>query len=61
MTMEDWSKRLDSFIEFNGREILMDSGKISHEEAKLHIKPLHYKKQQGSLKWRNAIFNGEPP
>ena len=36
MTMEDWSERLDSFLEFNGREILMDAGKISHEEAKLH-------------------------
>ena len=36
MTMEDWSKRLDSFLEFNGREILMDAGKISYEEAKLH-------------------------
>jgi hypothetical protein len=36
MTMEDWSKRLDSFLEFNGREILMDAGKISNEEAKLH-------------------------
>lgn len=36
MTMEDWSKRLDSFLEFNDREILMDSGKISHEEAKLY-------------------------
>ena len=36
MTMEDWSKRLDSFLEFNEREILMDAGKISHEQAKLH-------------------------
>jgi len=36
MTMEDWSKRLDSFLEFNDREILMDAGKISQEEAKLH-------------------------
>jgi len=36
MTMEDWSKRLDSFLEFNGREILMNAGKINHEEAKLH-------------------------
>ncbi len=36
MTMEDWSKRLDSFLEFNGKEILMDAGKVSHEEAKLH-------------------------
>lgn len=36
MTMEDWSKRLDSFLEFNERELLMDAGKISHEDAKLH-------------------------
>jgi len=36
MTMEDWSKRLDSFLEFNEREILMDAGKISHEQSKLY-------------------------
>mgnify|MGYP000913091581 FL=1 len=36
MTMEDWSNRLDSFIEFNGRDLLMDAGKISAEQAKLH-------------------------
>jgi len=34
--MEDWAKRLDSFIEFNGRELLMGAGKISAEQAKLH-------------------------
>jgi hypothetical protein len=36
MTMNDWAKRLDGFLEFNGNEILMDAGKISHEQAKLH-------------------------
>ena len=36
MTMEDWAKRLDTFIEFNDAEILTDAGKISHEEAKLY-------------------------
>ncbi len=36
MTMEDWAKRLDTFIEFNDAEILTDAGKISHEQAKLH-------------------------
>ena len=36
MTMEDWSERLDGFLEFNGSEILMGAGKISAEEAKLH-------------------------
>jgi hypothetical protein len=36
MAMEDWAKRLDGFLEFNGNEILTDAGKISHEQAKLH-------------------------
>ena len=36
MSMEDWAKRLDGFLEFNGNEILIGPGKISHEQAKLH-------------------------
>lgn len=36
MSMEDWAKRLDGFLEFNGNEILTDIGKISAEKAKLH-------------------------
>jgi len=36
MSMEDWARRLDGFLEFNGNEILTDAGKISHEQAKLH-------------------------
>lgn len=36
MSMEDWAKRLDSFLEFNGNQILTGAGKISHEQAKLH-------------------------
>jgi len=34
MTMEDWSKRLDLFLEFDEREILSNSGKITQEIAK---------------------------
>ena len=34
--MEDWAKRLDGFLEFNGNEILTDAGKISAEQAKLY-------------------------
>ena len=34
MTMEDWSKRLDLFLEFDEREILQDAGTISAEIAK---------------------------
>jgi len=36
MSMEDWAVRLDGFLEFNGDEILIGAGKISHEQAKLH-------------------------
>ena len=36
MSMEDWAKRLDGFLEFNGNEILIGPGKISAEQAKLH-------------------------
>lgn len=36
MSMQDWAKRLDGFLEFNGNEILIGAGKISHEQAKLH-------------------------
>ncbi len=36
MSMEDWSKRLDGFLEFNGNELLMGPGKVSAEQAKLH-------------------------
>ena len=36
MSMEDWAKRLDSFLEFNGNELLIGAGKISAEQAKLH-------------------------
>jgi len=34
MTMEDWAKRLDMFLEFDEREILRDKGKVTGEIAK---------------------------
>jgi hypothetical protein len=34
MTMEDWGKRLDRFLEADDREILQDGGKISAKIAK---------------------------
>ena len=36
MTMEDWAKRLDKFLQFDEREILKDAGKISVEIARDH-------------------------
>ncbi len=34
MTMEDWGKRLDLFLEFDEREILQDAGKVTAQIAK---------------------------
>ncbi len=34
MTMEDWSKRLDLFLEADDREVLRDAGRISAEIAR---------------------------
>lgn len=34
MTMQDWAKRLDVFLQFNEEEILSDCGKVSAEVAK---------------------------
>ena len=34
MTMQDWSKRLDLFLDYDDREILKDSGKITSDIAK---------------------------
>lgn len=36
MTMEDWAKRLDLFLQFDDREILQNAGTISAEIAKQH-------------------------
>jgi hypothetical protein len=34
MTMEDWSKRLDKFLEADDRDILYNSGAITAQAAK---------------------------
>lgn len=34
MTMEDWAQRLDLFLEFDDRDILRDSGKVTAQIAK---------------------------
>ena len=33
MTMQDWSQRLNRFLEFNEHEILHDTGRVTHERA----------------------------
>jgi len=36
MTMEDWAKRLDKFLEFDERDILQHAGKVTAEIARDH-------------------------
>ena len=36
MTMEDWARRLDAFLELTERDILQDGGKVSADMAKAH-------------------------
>lgn len=36
MTMEDWAKRLDKFLEFDERDVLQNAGTISAKIAKDH-------------------------
>lgn len=33
MTMADWAKKLDDFLEFNERQVLTGAGKVSHKNA----------------------------
>lgn len=40
MTMEDWAKRLDLFLQHDDRDILQNAGKISHEMANEYNGPL---------------------
>ena len=35
MTMEDWANKLNAFLKFNEKEILNNSGKVSHEISKV--------------------------
>ncbi|MFM2408778.1 MAG: hypothetical protein RL358_1520 [Pseudomonadota bacterium] len=36
MTMQDWAKRLDLFLEFDDRAVLQDAGKVTAEIARAH-------------------------
>ena len=33
MTMRDWAEKLDAFLQFNGRQVLQDAGKVSKQVA----------------------------
>jgi len=41
MSMEDCSKRLDAFLEFDEREVLKNSGKISAKSLPRHMRKVN--------------------
>lgn len=43
MHMKDWKEKLDAFLQFNGREVLNNPGKVSHEVA-IKLAEKQYKK-----------------
>ncbi len=55
MTMKDWTQKLNAFLKFNGREILHDAGKISHEVAK----ELAYKEYDKFRVKQDRLYNSD--
>lgn len=52
MTMQDWVDKLDAFLQFNGQEILHDTGTISHKVAQ----ELAYKEYDKFKKKQDELF-----
>lgn len=52
MTMNDWVEKLDAFLQFNGQEILHDSGRISHKVAQ----ELAYKEYDKFKKKQDQLY-----
>lgn len=52
MYMRDWKEKLELFLQFNGREVLKDSGRISHE-----IAPKLANEEYEKYKYANKIDN----
>ena len=57
MSMEDWSRRLDGFLEFNGEKLLTGPGKISAEQAKLHAETEYEKYRLGQDRLYQSDFD----
>lgn len=49
ISMQDWTTRLDGFLEFNGNEILIGPSKNPHEQVKLHAET-EFEKYRGGCR-----------
>ncbi len=51
MYMHDWAQKLDAFLQFNGREVLHDAGRVSAEVAKALALSEYEKYNTARLEW----------
>lgn len=57
MYMKDWTARLDSILQLNGRELLTHAGKVSHDRAieKSNIEFEKYKQTQARIEKEQSL------
>lgn len=57
MYMKDWIQRLDNILQMNGRELLANAGKISHQVAieKSNLELEKYKEKQKKISLENNL------
>lgn len=58
MRMVDWIEKLHGFLKLNDREILADSGKVSHKDAEKHAHA-EFEKYRSAEAKRIAESDGE--
>ncbi len=56
MTMKDWIDRLDAILTINGRELLTNKGKISHDMA-IQKSEIEYEKYKQTLREKEKQLN----
>jgi len=57
MYMKDWIERLDNILQMNGRELLTNAGKISHQMAleKSNLELEKYKEKQKEVEYNQSL------
>ncbi|MDR0972753.1 MAG: virulence RhuM family protein [Prevotellaceae bacterium] len=55
--MKDWIDKLHGFLTLNGREILLDAGRVSHELAMQIAQQEYDKFHQKQIGQRNSDFD----
>jgi hypothetical protein len=57
MHMKDWIDKLHGFLTLNGREILLDAGKVSHEVAMQKAQQEYDNYHQKQIEQKNSDFD----